>query len=375
MIRLTIVGLYLGPGSIGGVNNYIKLLLDHIDMKKCEVHYYSLGKSPNWYEGEDKPTLIEFGVNLIIKLIFFFFFLKKYRIEVVHLNSGLTQVSLLREGIFSIIAKFAGCKTLFFIHGWKEKEFRKISENRIKKKLVTNVLNKQNGIVLLAKQFKVKLVDLGIDHKKIRVTSTMVESNRYLPLDKKFLRPYKILICANMIKEKGIFELMEAAPKVLKKFPNSKFIFVGNGKDLVKLKQKTKKMNLEKNVVFMRYTIGEEKNEIFKNAHIFAFPSYTEGFPTVIPEAMAAGAALIYTPVGGLVDALVDGTNGYVVKSMPPNPKEISEKIIKLIGNCKLMKNMSENNIKKAKEEYDVKVVSNQITEIYQNIKKNGQVS
>lgn len=372
MIKLTIVGLYLGPGSIGGVNNYIKLLLDHIDTKKCEVHYYSLGKSPNWYNGEDKPSLIKFEIKLIIKLIFFFFFLKKYRIEIVHLNSGLTQVSLLREGILSIIAKFAGCKTLFFIHGWKEKEFRKISENRIKKKLVTNVLNKQNGIVLLAKQFKVKLVDLGIDQNKIRVTSTMVESNRYLPLDKKFLKPYKILICANMIKEKGVFELIEAAPNVLKKFPNSKFIFVGNGKDLVKLKQKTKKMNLEKNVVFMRHTIGVEKNEIFKNSHIFAFPSYTEGFPTVIPEAMAAGAALIYTPVGGLVDTLVDGTNGYVVKSMPPHPKEISEKIIKLIGNCKLMKNMSENNIKKAKEKFDVKVVSKQITEIYQNIKKNG---
>jgi len=381
MIKLAIVGLYIGSGSFGGVNNYIKLLLDHIDRDEFDVHYYSLGKSPNWYEGEDKPTLLEFEVNLIKKLIFFFFFLKKNRIEVAHFNSVLTQASLLREGTLALIAKFAGCRTLFFIHGWKEKEFDKILENRFKKKILINILNKQNGIAVLAKQFKGELIDLGIDHKKIRVTSTMVESNRYLPQNKIFFRPYKILICVNMIKKKGIFELIEAVTNVLKKFPNSKFIFAGNGKDLIELKQKTKKMNLEKNVIFTGYIIGEEKNEIFKNAQIFAFPSYTEGFPTVILEAMAAGAALIFTPVGGLVDALVDGKNGYVVKSMPPNPEEISEKIIpnpeeisekiiKLIKSPELMKKISNNNIKRAKEEFDAKVVSRQIVDIYHIIQR-----
>jgi len=371
MIKLAIVGLYIGSGSFGGVNNYTKLLLDHIDKNEFIVHYYSLGKSPNWYEGEDKPTLLEFGVNLVKKLIYFFFFLKKNGIEIVHLNSGLTQASVLREGILALIAKFAGCKTLFFIHGWKEKEFDKILENSFKKKILTNILNKQDGIAVLAKQFKGKLIDIGIDHKKIRVTSTMVDSNRYLPHDKKFLRPYKILICVNMIKEKGIFELIEAAPKVLKKFPNSEFIFVGDGKDLVKLKQKTKELSLEKNVVFTGYVMGEEKNEFFKNAHIFILPSYTEGFPTVILEAMAVGAALVFTPVGGLVDVLVDGKNGYVVKSIPPNPEEISEKIIKLIKSPELMKKISENNIKRVKEEFDAKVVSRRVVDIYHIIQGN----
>ncbi len=368
MIKLSIVGLDIGPGSFGGVNNYTKLLLDHIDRTKFEVHYYSLGKSPNWYEGEDKPTQLEFRINLIKRLIFFFYFLKKDRMEVVHLNSGLTQVSLLREGTLSIIARLAGCRTLFFIHGWKEKEFNKILENKLKKKLVINILNKQDGIVVLAKQFKEKLIDLGLDHKKIRVTSTMVESNRYFPHDKKFLRPYKILTCVNMIKEKGIFELLEAAPKVIKEFPDSKFIFVGDGKDLVELKQKTIKMNLEKNVLFTGYIIGEEKINIFKNAHIFAFPSYTEGFPTVVLEAMAAGTALIFTPVGGLVDAMVDGKNGFVVKSMPPNLEEIAEKIIQLAENPCLMKKMSENNLMDVEKKYDARILSKEIGKIYEQI-------
>lgn len=368
MIKLVIVGLDTGSESFGGVYKYTMLLLDHIDRRKIDVHYYSLGKRPNWVEREDKLTQLEFMINLIIKLIFFFFFIKKIRPDVVHLNSRLTQVSLLREGTLSIIARLAGCRVLFFIHGWEEKEFNKILENKLKKKLVINTLNKQDGIVVLAKQFKEKLIDLGLDHKKIRVTSTMVESNRYFPHNKKFLRPYKILTCTNMIKEKGVFELLEAAPKILKKAPDSKFIFVGNGKDLAELKQKTKKMNLEKNFVFTGYMRGEEKINIFKNAHIFAFPSYAEGFPTVILEAMAAGAALVFTPVGGLVDTMVDGKNGYVVKSMPPDPEEIAKKIIQLVENPRLMIKMSENNLLETKEKYDARSLSEEIRKVYEQI-------
>jgi glycosyltransferase involved in cell wall biosynthesis len=368
MIKLAVVGLYIGHGSLGGVSNYTKLLLNHINRDDFDVYYYSLGKSPNWYKGEDKPSLLEFGIKSVKKMLFFFYFLKKNRIEVVHLNSGLTQISLFREGLLSLIAKLVGCNTLFFIHGWKEKEFDKLLKSKIKKKLSINILNKQDKIFVLAEQFKRKLIDLGIENEKIFVTSMLVEANKYFPHDKKFLRPYKILICANMIKEKGIFELLEAAPKVLEKFPDSKFIFMGEGKDLENLKQKTKKMNVEKNIVFTGHLIGEEKIKIFKNSHIFVIPSYTEGFPTVVLEALAAGAALIFTPVGGLVNTMVDGRNGFLIKSIPPDPDDIAEKVIHLLENPRLMIKISEDNIMEAKEKFDADILSRDIGKIYRQI-------
>ncbi|MHA1193823.1 MAG: glycosyltransferase family 4 protein [Promethearchaeota archaeon] len=369
MIKLAIVGLDLGPGSFGGVNNYTKLLLDGIDRKKCEVYYYSLGKSPNWYEGEDKPTLLEFGANLIKKLISFSFFLKKNRIEVVHLNSGLTQVSIFREGILSILAKLAGCKSLFFIHGWKEKELNKISRNRIKKILVTKVLNKQDGTIVLAEHFKEKLIDLGVDGGKIFVSSTMVESERYRPEKKIFSRPFKVLFCANMVREKGPYELLGSVPLILDRFTDTRFIFVGKGEDLDNLKSEAERLGIEEKVIFTGYVPKNKKMEIFKEAHVFAFPTYYgEGFPTVVLEAMAAGLPIVTTPNAGLVNAIEDGKDGFLVKTMPSEPKEIAEKIIQLIENPDLMKKMSENNLQRAKEEFDAQVVSRQIVEIYQNI-------
>jgi glycosyltransferase involved in cell wall biosynthesis len=372
MIRLSIVGLYLGYGSFGGVINYIKLLMEYLDNDKFKTLYYSLGKSPNWYEGNDKPTQLEFIIKLFNKILLFFFFLKKNKIEIVHINSGLTWMSILREGILSKIAKFANCKTLFFIHGWKEKEYNKMLNNKLKKKIVINFLNKQDCIAVLAKEFKEKLVKLGIDKKKIFVTSTMVESKKYFPQKKLFLKPYNILICVNMIKEKGIFEFLDAAPNVIKLFSDSKFIFIGEGKELEEIKQKSIKMNLNENVEFKGYLVGKEKIDIFKNAHIFVMPSYTEGFPTVVLEAMAAGTSLVYTPVGGLVNSMVDGVNGYMIDSIPPNPKEISQRILKLLQNPNIMKKMSKNNLNESKVKYDADILSKKIGKIYEQILNNN---
>ena len=81
------------------------------------------------------------------------------------------------------------------------------------------------------------------------------------------------------------------------------------------------------------------------NADIFIFPTYyrNEGHPWVIVEALAAGLPIISTDKGAIIESVIDGYNGYIVK--PKSPNQITEKIIKLMNDKNLRDQMSANNL------------------------------
>ena len=90
----------------------------------------------------------------------------------------------------------------------------------------------------------------------------------------------------------------------------------------------------------------------------------------MILEAMAAGMPIVTTAKAGLKDALENNKQGFIIKSKPPNPKEVSHNIIKLLEDKKNMEKISENNLKEVNLKYDVKVVCNQIENIYSSLLK-----
>lgn len=346
----------------GGVSNYIRLLDQHLDKEKFEIKYLYTGKTGLLLKDLFYPFLILIQLRSLKKV------LKDFRPELVHINPSLTNTSIFRDFLFLKSIKKEGCHVLFFVHGWQKKVSNKFQHD-FWKHFFKKRFEMADAIVVLANQFKRELVDLGINTDKIYVSSTMVESEKYLPKDKFFSRPYKILFCANIKKEKGPFVILEAAPVILNKFPKTEFIFIGKGKDLEKLMDKSKKMGIKENVDIKGYISIEEKIRTFKESHVFLFPSYHgEGFPTVILEAMAAGLPVVTTPNAGLADAIMEGKEGFILKTIPPEPEEVAEKIIKLLENPKLMKEMSINNLKRAEEEYDVDKIAGNVIDLYHKI-------
>ena len=82
MINILIVGLYRGKGALGGVTNYNNLLLTHLDKNKFSVNYFSLGKSPNCYAGEDCPTTFRYHIGHLKKIIEFVGMIKRKQIQI-----------------------------------------------------------------------------------------------------------------------------------------------------------------------------------------------------------------------------------------------------------------------------------------------------
>ena len=142
-----------------------------------------------------------------------------------------------------------------------------------------------------------------------------------LPLNKKI-----ILCVGNLVSVKGHSYLIDAMQIVTRKRDDVILIIVGSGFLMKKLQKKAMELGLNGKILF----IGEKKHEeipIWMNAcDVLVLPSLNEGFPTVIPEAMACGKPVIATYVGGVPEAISSSELGTLVA--PKDPEALSQAIL-----------------------------------------------
>ena len=364
MINVLLLGPYIGKGSFGGVANYNKLLIKNMPADKVRIIYFSLGKSPNWYRGKNPPKYMNFYFNHVYKLIKFILTLKFDKIDVVHIQSTFSRLSFLRMGVFSFFSKISCKPTIFFIRGWKPKEEKIIRDSLIWKILIFNFLSSFDKVGVLSNEFQIFL-EKKIGLQNVFLSSTMVEIENYVLDSKSYEAPYEILFCGTMFKEKGVFELLDSVKSVVSFEKKVRFTFMGDGPELKHITKYAKRLGIENYVNFIGYKEDEEKYAIYKRSHMLILPSYTEGFPNVVCEAMASGLAIIGTKTGGIIDAIENGVNGYLLDSIPADPSEISNKVIKIVSEKSKLSQMGNTNFDISKKTYDARIVSKNISQIY----------
>ena len=98
-------------------------------------------------------------------------------------------------------------------------------------------------------------------------------------------------------------------------------------------------------LVFHGYVSGEEKREIFRNSDILVLPSYGEGMPIVIMEAMASGCAIVSTKVGAIPEVIKE-RNGILHE--PGDVSALSTALMKLIENKELLSEIKQTNYRES---------------------------
>ena len=156
-----------------------------------------------------------------------------------------------------------------------------------------------------------------------------------------------LLFVGRLIKEKGIFELLEAMTDILGQV-DCRLLIAGDGNEKEEVIRRIKSAGLENSVFLLGYLDSERLYELYKRSSLFILPSYREGFPTVITEAMNFGLPIITTPVGGIPDHLQDGVNALFIK--PKDPQAIANAVVCLLTHPKLCLEMHFANLDKVRE-------------------------
>lgn len=141
--------------------------------------------------------------------------------------------------------------------------------------------------------------------------------------------------------DKGQNIFIQAAEKVLRKYPNARFLIVGGAKKeryKTQLKDLVDRLSLENKIIFT----GKIENipQILAIMDVFVLPTLNEGFSRVIIEAMACAKPVIATSVGGNSEAVIDGVSGFII---PVNSSEVlAQRVIELIDNKDKMMQMGQ---------------------------------
>jgi glycosyltransferase involved in cell wall biosynthesis len=247
-----------------------------------------------------------------------------------------------------------------------EKKLMKRSDALIAvSKYTVNELTELYGI----NKNKIYVIYNGVDIERFKPRSNRIELRRELGLD-----PDKkvVLFVGRLYHRKGLETLLKSVPLVLKEFSNVKFVISGTGfkQKEESLRNLAKELDIEDHVTFLGYVPDNKLPLLYSASDIFVLPAIYENFPFAILEAQATGLPVISTNVGGIPEFLVDNENGFVIE--PRDPIQLTQKVLTLLQNQRLAKEMGDLGRKLIEEKFDWRLITRQVIDLYHKLLDNA---
>lgn len=285
------------------MKNKILILTPPLDLLHgVSLHY--TGLQSDWKENVIYFETFKIKNKNILNPILYGFNLLKFIFKLVFFKPDTTVINVsLKNGFFSknryltIIKYLSRAKKITFIHGWDVESEGLLLENKGQ-----FLLKNSDSLIVLANEFKTKLINCGYKNE-IFVTTTKVDNELIKEFDENRIR-FNIrtfLFVSRIEKYKGIYEAIELFVSLKKDYENIQLLIIGDGSELSKVKDYINRHEY-KDIHILGRLSGNQLAQKYYESDILLLPSYSEGIPAVILEAMSFGLIIATTPVGGIVD-------------------------------------------------------------------------
>lgn len=318
----------------GGIASVVKTYYDN-NLADGQTVYLSSYKSKN-----PLGEFLKFWVKFLSILI------KDKTVKIAHIHTS-SKGSFLRKSMIMYVAKAFGKKTILHVHGSEFKVFYDKSPDIIKK-FIEKTFDNADCVIVLSKQWK-DIISQITKNENIQIVYNPIKIH-----EPNKLEGANFLFMGRLGKRKGVFDIFEAAKSVCGDVVINLY---GDGE--------IDKSLAPENVKIHGWVSGEEKDKIFRNSDVLLLPSYNEGLPISILEAMSYGMPIISTPVGGIVEAVENNVNGFIV-----NCGDTSDLAAKINALCDkdLRLKMGAESFRLVKEKFDVEIIKTRLKEIYDEL-------
>jgi len=246
-----------------------------------------------------------------------------------------------------------------YIHGIKGYIIRKFE-----KFMIRLINNNSTLVTAVSHNVKDNGVSLGIKNKKCIVIPNGVDLSFFKMMRTFRAKPRKIIFIGRLLANKGPQILVKSANIVRKKIPDVQFFIVGDGPLREKIEKYCDKNHLSKNIQFLGRL--DDIRDKMKESDLYVRPSYLDGMPLGVLEAMAAELPVLATNIAGTKEIVQHGKTGYLVKA--DDEKELAEAIIELLMNPETMEKIAKNGLEFVKTKYDWKNIVTEYAKCYQEV-------
>ncbi|HPD58028.1 MAG TPA: glycosyltransferase family 4 protein [Smithellaceae bacterium] len=346
--------------NISGIASMTRLLINN--NKYAEYYHFRTGK-----KDKDLRNLPWVSKQICLPFKFLIYLINNYSVKICHLNVPQENFAIIRDGFLIIVAKLLRKKILVHLHGGKYN--RNDIGNYFIKIIFVTILILADKIICLDDTEKTFLMqNYNIADSKIVSLPNAVQVNDVI-FKKDYNDILNIVFLGRIEKDKGLDEVITVLKMVHKQI-EYKFMLCGTGSYE---KHVTDELGRAINNKYINCGVlsGDKKIHVMEQCHIFLLPSYYEGLPNALLEAMAYGVVPICTPVGSIPSVIKDKVNGFLV------PLNNSDEIVRLIfylnNNRDELKKISEAAYEDIKMNYSLADYIKKLNDIYREL--NGKLS
>jgi glycosyltransferase involved in cell wall biosynthesis len=299
----------LGPSldALSGVSTHVRMLLGCDLARGCELLHFQVGSEGRRENALQKLVRFTFGPLQLALLLL------RTGAQVVHINVSFEPKGYWRDLAFWIVAKLLGRRVLTQIHGGAMPQdfFRgnALLTRVLRSFLVSSdVVTVLSSAELLAYQAFDARINLHLVPNAIDPAGLADQTRSYNSDG-----PLKLVYVGRLVRTKGLFEVVDALMELKRAGRRFELCIAGGGPDERELMAAVESSGLKDRVRFLGSVFGEEKRRLWLDSDLFVFPSYMEGLPYSLLEAMAAGCVPVTTPVGAIADVMRDREHGLFV--------------------------------------------------------------
>ena len=285
------------------------------------------------------------------------------KIALIHVHTA-SRASFWRKSLFILPASCLKIPIIIHLHGAEFKEFYEQESGMFKQSLVRWIFRKADRIVVLSSQWQRWLAGV-VDAGRIVCIFNPAPVTTGPDGDPPARRSNELLFLGRLSTRKGIYDLLAAVAELRKDFATLQLLCCGDG-DQQAVAVRAARFGIADAVKILDWVEGEQKRRLLMESTIYVLPSYNEGLPMGVLEAMAAGMPVVSTTVGGIPDAIENGIDGFLVE--PGDVTALAGILRQLLGDAELRRRTGEAARKKIREYFRAEKVVGQIEQLYREL-------